>query len=351
MEGSILIIFKLFYEKIKNRQEITISELFEIISKNIDIEDFKFESEKPIYFEILSKKVNNKQSLFEFSDTSKEKITNIEELNLFESSSENTLKIELLRFFDELLQKTNDSALFSYISEEKTHIFQNFFIIDENNTKKNGFFEEKTMHMKKRRNIYLSCGDYGQIPYKSHMEMMEKLNEELTCEIAIKDKYEEELERKLSELKRKTSQFLKVIDEKTINERNTFDLNEKNKEFTSLIKRKNKAFLSFLEKTLGDLLKEGEFAELDNLKIVLMEKKLDLFKIIQNECFLGNDEIVNQEIDKTFKVLRHFLENLAQKIKELLRFELMIEKETLKGDILKENLRNNKENCKLCRLF
>ena len=82
-----------------------------------------------------------------------------------------------------------------------------------------------------------------------------------------------------------------------------------------------------------------------------MEKKLDLFKIIQNESFLGNEEIVNHKIDKTYAVLRHFLENLAQKIKELLRIELMIEKLTFKGDILKENLRNNQENCKLYRLF
>ena len=45
------------------------------------------------------------------------------------------------------------------------------------------------------------------------MEGLEKMNEELTCEIVTKDKYEEELERKLSELNRKTSQFIKVIDE------------------------------------------------------------------------------------------------------------------------------------------
>ena len=59
---------------------------------------------------------------------------------------------------------------------------------------------------------------------KQRMERLEKMNEELTCEIVIKDKYEEELERKLSEINRKTGQFLKVIDEKTINERKSYPL-------------------------------------------------------------------------------------------------------------------------------
>lgn len=338
-----MILLKINYDHLKNLKKLTKENILETISKNTNIDEMNL---------IKIPHLNNLEfnsALFETSIDSKEKVTNIEELDLFETNLDlKILKKDILKLFEELLCKsTENSELCGFITKEKERILQDYFEENPIIGKKQRLNENI---LKNANPYHLSYGgdSHGNSSFchdnqinllRNRIEILEKTNESLLLELSLKEKYEKDLEGKLAELRSKTNNLFERFEEKKIR------LQEKN---TKKMKEKNLKFFKSLINTFDFIIenKEWELREIECVKIIIIEKRKDLKQIMKYNNLLMNEEIIDQEIDKSLKILGDFYENTVMRINQISERKVLV----VNRKNSEEKLRYDK-NCNLCRLF
>lgn len=345
-------------ENLKKIQFESKEELAAFIFEKINQEDLSILVNNSDY----DQNENESQSFcLEIESHNKEKITQIEELDFFDQNLENNnFRLDLFKFFEELLSKLpQDSHLKDFIENKKEYFLQEYLHESSLETKKlrdnahtnnhqnNNFF-------KRHRHANLSCDavldsenskQYANLNLLNQkIEILEQSNFQLLKEISEKKQFEKELEAKLSELSVKTTKFFQMFENKR----------EQVNHLNELVKKKNLFILKTLDQNLNCLLEENQnFHEFNFLKINLLEKRKDLRKVLSNDNLICKEEIIEQELDKTLKTLIVFFTNFKNVL-----FEKMEEKEKnqlsfhaqYKINSVKESIKIN-ENCKLCKLF
>lgn len=223
MQELVLFSLKSSIEKFKKVDFISDEDIIKSIEKVSleDLENFLSSNNSNNYIES-----NDNQSFcLDVSSQNKEKITNIEELNLFDQNIENNyLKKDLMNFFDELISKIHSNDLLRIFIEKEREYFLREYFNEESLVKQSNFIENqknKTNFLKPQHQTNLS--DFAGSNEKkfnisllnNKIEMLEKLNERLIEEINEKNDYEKNMEEKLTFLSIKTDSFLKLIESKT----------------------------------------------------------------------------------------------------------------------------------------